>query len=418
MILPIESWIAEKGYQKSVKKLFHESVVCYKNSAYRASLLFSYLGFLTIVKELIIKGKKPDSILEPRWEGILKSIENDDKWEKSIFTELINNGAPIFNFTDDIRDQIKYWKDRRNDCAHFKSNEIESHHVESFWSFLRSNVSKITIEGGLATLIKKFALHFDETYTPPNKNFDHLINELDISLLPSEHEDFFKELRAKLDGRSYWTTTESHKVFNRILEMGAERVQESLVEFLKNTPNDKDLRFLNDYPEKIIFLDYSSAEIRAMWKSRFAHDSINPFNILVSMFKNNLIPKEEIEEVNRDVFNRYNQTSRRFLPSRDQIDTLKAHGFIDMIYAIAFEEKNLDSFMYINSKCDLIMVFIENTDLNVKIVSKICEMADRHNYSRWLIREINGMIETITEFRDDFYRIADKNKIKIPTTIS
>jgi predicted metal-dependent RNase len=94
--------------------------------------MFSYLAFLTFLKETIIKSNKPASINQSRWDSILNDLQNDDKWEKRVFEELTNSSTPIFNIKEDIRQQIKYWKDRRNDCAHFKDNEIDAHHVESF----------------------------------------------------------------------------------------------------------------------------------------------------------------------------------------------------------------------------------------------------------------------------------------------
>jgi hypothetical protein len=132
MKIAIEDWKKEKRFNKKVSSLFDESIVCYKHGAYRASLMFSYLAFLTFLKETIIKSNKPASINQSRWDSILNDLQNDDKWEKRVFEELTNSSTPIFNIKEDIRQQIKYWKDRRNDCAHFKDNEIDAHHVESF----------------------------------------------------------------------------------------------------------------------------------------------------------------------------------------------------------------------------------------------------------------------------------------------
>ncbi|NJM79738.1 MAG: hypothetical protein HC854_09145, partial [Flavobacterium sp.] len=102
-----------------------------------------------------------------------------------------------------VRQQIKYWKDRRNDCAHFKQNEINISHVEIFWSFLKSNLSKITIEGGKLNLLKKFLNHFDETKTPPDSDYTHLIKEIEHAIEINESESFFIELD-NLIGTSYW----------------------------------------------------------------------------------------------------------------------------------------------------------------------------------------------------------------------
>lgn len=183
--------------------LFNESLLCYSIKANRASLLFSYLAFLTIIKEIIISSKKPDDIGQSRWDQIIKELNNEDKWEKRVFEELTNSSTPIFNISESIRQQIKFWKDRRNDCAHFKENEINNTHVEIFWSFLESNLSKITIEGGKLNLLKKIVTHFDETKTPPDADYKPLLKEIDNAIDISESESFFKELHDILN-HSLW----------------------------------------------------------------------------------------------------------------------------------------------------------------------------------------------------------------------
>ena len=46
MKLPIEKWIFEKGYGIDINKLFQESVICYKNGAYRKFRKYSNYIYL------------------------------------------------------------------------------------------------------------------------------------------------------------------------------------------------------------------------------------------------------------------------------------------------------------------------------------------------------------------------------------
>jgi len=103
MKLPIEQWSDEKRFSEKVNKLIQESVICYKHGAFRASLLFSYLAFITFLKETIIQSKKPDSIPQRRWDNIQNELQDDDKWEKRVFDELSNSSSPLFNIKEDIR---------------------------------------------------------------------------------------------------------------------------------------------------------------------------------------------------------------------------------------------------------------------------------------------------------------------------
>jgi hypothetical protein len=66
-----------KKYFSWSKRLMEEAFTCYKASAYRASLLFSYLGFQTILKERVLSSNKPDLIPLKLWQSsqlILKEI--------------------------------------------------------------------------------------------------------------------------------------------------------------------------------------------------------------------------------------------------------------------------------------------------------------------------------------------------------
>ena len=100
MKIAFESWIREKDHGLNVMKLFEESFTCYRNSAYRASLLFSHLAFLTIIKELIIKSDAPPELKTGRWTKLIQDLNDDDRWEKEVFEQLINSKAPIFNISE------------------------------------------------------------------------------------------------------------------------------------------------------------------------------------------------------------------------------------------------------------------------------------------------------------------------------
>jgi len=417
MKLPIENWIAEQGYSSNIKKLFHEAVIGYRNTAYRSSLLFSYLGFLTIVKETIIKSQVPDGFTEPEWKNLIQRINNDELWEKEVYEALTRSltKKPIFKITDDLRLQLQYWKDRRNDCAHFKRNEIEAHHTEAFWSFIKSNLPKITVEGGKASLLNKFNEHFDETRTPPNSDLTHLVKEITNSVLSSEKEEFFQELKSVIDGRRYWyPNLDAFNVYDKILDVADSTTQEELIDFIKN--KNIDINFLGAHPGKIVRFSYSPAEVRELWKTKIydKHSLINPFNIYSGLLRNKLIPADQKEEAHRELFSRFSQTNYHKLPEMKDIETLKAEGFYDVVFEIAIEENDLSDFMWVNDKCDLIMSLIENAPLKMETVRSICNMTNRRNHSWWLVRELQNGFANMPELKAAFETVAKSNGITIP----
>ncbi len=414
MKLPIEQWSDEKRFSEKVNKLIQESVICYKHGAFRASLLFSYLAFITFLKETIIQSKKPDFIPQGRWDNIQNELQDDDKWEKRVFDELSNSSSPLFNIKEDIRQQIKYWKDRRNDCAHFKSNEIESHHVESFWSFLKSNLNKTTIEGGKANLIKKFANHFDSTKTPPNTDFTHLVNEIENAVELNEFAEFISELENILDPIGFFDR-DVQTLFSKILELCPAQYNEQFVKNLKES--NKDIELITSFPDKINLMNYNQTELRELWKKRVIHKHNDRFmfEIYAALLRNNLIPRNQKKEAMEVLFDKYEQT-RHHIPMDANVKSAIANLELEeIIYTKVFKDDRLGSFMWVNSKCDLIVFYIENFSLKKNVVQKLCEMFDYSKYSWWLRDAIIRVFENNPQKKTEFHEIATKNGYTIPT---
>ncbi|MGI4821966.1 MAG: hypothetical protein ACRYFV_12220 [Janthinobacterium lividum] len=141
--LSLEKWLDRQQLSRNANLLFSDAIKCYKAEAYRASLLFSYLAFITVLKERLLGATEPGLLPAGHWQRLLDKLQDEDRWEGATFDatqekEVIGAGKvktkdAIFSINDNLGTQIKYWKDRRNDCAHFKDNEITTYHVASFW---------------------------------------------------------------------------------------------------------------------------------------------------------------------------------------------------------------------------------------------------------------------------------------------
>jgi len=410
----IEVWTTEQKFSRQVRLLFEESIICYKHGAYRASLLFSYLAFITHIKEILIKSNNPNTSNAGRWTNIQNEIQDDDKWEKRVFEELTNSSNPIFDIKEDLRQQIKYWKDRRNDCAHFKNNEIEYHTVETFWSFLKSNINKITVEGGIASLINKFEKHFDPTQTPPNKNFDHLVLEIHSAIDIAEFDTFLDEISNKLDPYGI-QEYDIFRIHNKIFELCSEQFKEKLSNYIKT--KNFDIEFLSNYPDKVGEMKYSESEIRKLWKTRLfnPNDKRFVFEIYSILIRNSLIPNEQLEEAFTQLFEKYEQPSLHF-PTDIQIKASLINPILgEIIYKKAIVDNDLSSFMWVNSKCDFIAFYVENFPLKKETIESVCKMVTRSNYSYWLEEKIKALLSGNTTLKNEFNRIANQNAINVPT---
>jgi len=245
--------------------------------------------------------------------------------------------------------------------------------------------------------------HFYSSKTPPDADFTYLVKEIGNSVLVSELLEFFSRLKKRMKRYSY---AYSSKVFLKILDMADTRTQEILIDYLKQ--EDRDIEFLNSYPDKISQLNFSETDIRELWKKRIFDTTfnINPFNIFAGLLRNNLIPKEQIDEANKEMFNHFDQINHYNIPENKDIEVLKTNGFFKTIFQIAIVEQKLENYMWVNSKCGLIISFIENFPLNETTVGCIFEMSERANYSKWLVRDLKITFLKYPYLKTEFHKIA------------
>jgi hypothetical protein len=413
----MENWLTKKKQNFSVdsQKLFDESIMCYKIKAHRASLLFSYLGFLTIIKEVIIPKKIPEeSKLKKRWENILKELNDEDKWEKRVFEELTNSSSPIFNISDSIREQIKYWKGRRNDCAHFKENEINSAHVEMFWSFLKSNLPKITIEGGKLNLLKKFAIHFDDSKTSPDKDYVPLIKEIENAVEHHEMYSFFEELSEIIFDSFTFNDKKTGEIYSNIFTyIDNVKIKEELIRFIKSKTNF-DLQLIREESKLIFDLKFSSTDIRTMWKRRlFTTHGRLKYYIYAILLRNNMIPVgTELKEAMKNFYDNFNQDGFNNIPD-DLKPSLVNNELLETVYDELFVSSKIITMKYteINSKADLVSLVIEFKKLDLLIVKGIFEMYTNGISPWWLTDNINELFKRKSDIKDEFKLICSQNNL-------
>lgn len=420
MKLPIESWIDEQNLTDDIVDLFHEAVICYQNGAYRASLLTTYIGFLSIIKDRMNRSKLPTGFIEAEWGAKLREINNHDKWENAVYDSLIQGNNPrakeIFLLSDDIRQQLAYWRSRRNDAAHYKDNEINGHHTEAFWSFIKSNIPKMAVNGGMQGILNKFSDHFNDERTTPGTDIRPLIQEIPASILVEEYAVFFPRLKSVIDVRVWYDDAASFNVFNEIFNLTDNRVIKGLQTYLKE--DNRDLRFLNNYPSRVQYLGYAPPDIRELWKKRMFNKyiNINPFTIYCELVRQNLIPVSEISGINTTLLSNYDQQGNHKLPVNDaDINTIISTGFFNEVFDEAIVRQDLKMYLWVNSKCDLIAMMVEYCPLQKETVASICKNAQSGYPSEWLIREIQSLFNKKPAIKQTFTIIANAENITIPT---
>lgn len=409
-------WIDER-FETSldeIKSLFVESVICYRSGAYRASLLYSYLGFLTHIKVLIIKTKRPSSVPQGRWDLIIASLNDEDKWEETVFNELKNSTNPIFNIAEHLRTSIKYWKDRRNDCAHFKQNEVNSNHVEIFWAFLKSNLSKITIEGGKEDLLQKIELHFNAAYTPPGKDYGYLISEVENAVSFKDFQPFLEELFVRLylmiitDDMLFWNF-----FYNLYTRLKTANYRLELISFLRATP-DRQLQALKHKPKFLHEFNYTPEEIRNLWHNKIYRENRYTQSILVTLLRNNSIPHEQVKSAMELFFGKFDQSGFKNLTRQpDERKELANQALLDLIYDTFFISNKLSEMPYpdVIKKADLIVLLFEFRSIDSSMILELWKSFQSSAKPQWLFDGLRQLFQTNLPKFDEFKQACVANGI-------
>lgn len=424
MKLQIEHWIINNDFSESINVLFEDSVICYKSGANRASLLFSYLAFMTILKERIIGGVKPNLFPQGEWDVLIRQLQNEDKWEATVFDatqqqEKIDQDSrsrtkdPIFNLNDNLRNQIKYWKDRRNDCAHYKDNIIDNFHIESFWAFVSSNLSKITIEGGMQSLLNKISKHFDPTFTPPDKDITPLIREVEFSVEKPQLKFFWEKLLNNGDWK-YNLSERKQELIRISLEISNDFVNDSLISVVKE--NENYLRdFLSKNPEKLLRFKFTAEEVRKFWKKHLIGCD-NILGLYTTFLRNRLIPQNEIEESNKTVVNML----KTYNPGAIEQQLLAENNFLDAFKSEIIENGSFigfKSFHWVNDRAHLIAGIIKNYPADKDIICKLIDHYNLEYNSKWLLDRFDHIILNNSELTESYKEIINSENLIIPEVL-
>ena len=200
MILALEKWLEGQKLSIEANSCFHESFVCYRAGANKAALLFSYVGFMNVIRDRILASPCPAGVPPGQWANIQTNMRRVETWDSSAFDATQQQKpAPIFAVPDDLRRQIAFWKDRRNDCAHSKDNKISPAYVEALHAFIESNLNKFAVNGSRTEMKRRIQEYYDPSITPPNSNIEPIVRDIPNAILQDEFQGFLTDLSEDFD---------------------------------------------------------------------------------------------------------------------------------------------------------------------------------------------------------------------------
>jgi len=421
MRLEFEDWILSQEISETAKDLFEEAITCYKASAYRASLLLSYLGFQTVVKDRILAARQPSGISDKLWNSIIEGVRDDDKWDSKVFETIQRKSpSPIFNLSDDLRHQVAYWKNRRNDCAHSKRNAIGFSHVESFWLFIRSNLAKFVVSGSKEALLDDIRVHFDRSLTPAGADYSFIIEQIPSAIEADELQEFFEgvhQVFTQLYRQPPNTYSEDEiGFFNRMLNIKDTLVTSNLVTFLKAREGLL-VAVLRANPNRLLYFADDAAFVRKLWYEKLIPVSQSDFALYCSLLRNRLIPQDQIQEAHRRIIpHLFDVTlTDEFCP------ILEESGFFQAFREIVFLKSDspsglplADDFNWGNRNRQLVVFYLDRFGIDRDIAYSLSRIFSKDNHPFELKKRINAFLSQNAEKREQFLSVFEENQIRLP----
>lgn len=352
---PFQAWLDVQDIDEASRDLFGEAIVCYSADACRAALVFSYLGLLRSVAYRLMTGTRPVDFPQGFWDKIQSRVREDLTWEDTTFDSIIlTKPKPLFLIDDDLREQLRYWRSRRNDAAHARTNEIAAAHVETIWLFVRSNLAKLIVAGGRTGLFERFRRHFDPSFTPPSSEFLHLVREIPVAVRSQEYRDFIRDV-LKLtgdidDGSGYVDdlpdlTTDGNLLLRYIDSIKDERLGQAVVDELRS---DQRLLIgaLLGSPNLSLSFSRDGAFVRKLWRDLLPFETVfNPryfapisesLGVVAFMLRNYLIPESQRDEAVNHILGKLYEGYPHPDYSDEVLDSLAPFGFWEAVHRHAF----------------------------------------------------------------------------------
>lgn len=414
-MLPIEAWANEQDLPREARDMLDEAILCYKVGAYRASMVFSYLAWSAAIRGRLLAARAPTNYPAAKWVALMKRLRNDDDRDAAMFEATQSKApSPIFGVSDDLRDQVKYWKNRRNDCAHSKTNEIDAAYTETFWLFFRSNYGGFAVIGSAEELLARIRAHFDPNVTPPDTPCDALVRAIPGAIQVAHLDTFCDEFHESMNPVG---TTPSAKLV-RLLRGNRNEIRFIRAVFAHGTiqtceafgrmiEKHRNLhrRVLTSAPALHSQVPGSPAIVRSMWRKQ------GGARLLANLLRVDAIPQAEFREANNHVI-----LESLGPPELSAIDdqVLGQAGFWQEFELLAFTKSKIDEFGWSNDNRAFIVWYLQTHPLSDVAVKAICGVFSGTPYPTRCKDALEAFFKSSTLKRTEFRTIAARIGATLP----
>lgn len=407
-------------FSDDVLGLFTDSIRCFNAGIYRPAYIMTYQAMMLHFREIILSAKKPDGYDENLWKGVIQKTSNDKSWDEQVFTACKQKNEPtatppkvaILDMPDEIRPDFDFWRSRRNDCAHYKSYVINDAHVLALYSFIMQYLMKISVEGGMNTLLREFKDAFDPSKTSPSTSLQPLIDKISTRVQIKDMCDFFERLE---DISDFKWINKFYQVLRNILNGQHEDVKRELIKYIRKNIL---LDFLSYNADMVGFV-VEKNEVRNLWYEKL-RDVRNRCAIVANMLLLGLIDKSEIEEaIKTTVMHCYNKDDGLGELSERETQILLSNGLFDVISKTYIEKEMSPYEARDNGKChyQFFSSYLFYMPIQIEYVKPLVELFARPNYPFVWLNILKERYLSNEEHRASFKKICDDDGLAVPTWV-
>ena len=350
-----------------LRDILNDAIRCYRNGIARPALMLSYIAFIQAVRDNLLKSDMPKGFNEPRWKACMSKLRQENAWDELVISCIkCRDNPPYFELTDSLRDDVCYWRNRRNDCAHYKDSEITLSHVAAFWVFIMDNYNKFTPIGSLMQSVNDYKRHYNVSITPKGTSTEVIFKRLclaikteDDLLLFLKETDSCMEYEEQAQLLHDLLMDERHKA--KVISLLTDKLKRVKM-YLALKPADVSV-ILGNNPEMT----------RKFWYEDFMLFASSA-NVYVEMLRAKMIPQGEIKEsLNMFLKHEYKRNAF-YLDNPEDFNVLKENG----LYDIFIEEYLSEDFVCNNpgEKChktDFYISLIKRGGISDKLIKVLSE---------------------------------------------
>lgn len=403
--------------------LFRDSVRCFHAGIFRPAYIMAYQSMMIYFRRLIQNEDMPAGFDAVKWKKMQVNLAKDKEWEEEVNNAIRKKAnakaappeVPVLAMNDSLRLDFDYWRNRRNDSAHYKEYRINDSHVLSFYSFLTQYLLKISVEGGKATLLKEFKDACDVTKTSPKKSLQPLIDKILVMVSPEEMDDFF----AELDGvMGYRFTGRYENTLASIIKSGNGKLKEYVIKFVRSDKRFK-AEFINDHPDIVGYI-VDKPESREFWMKYLARCR-NRVAILARMLMVGLIDPDEKDEAVRKVLEHsFNNNDGMGTVSEDEQLILNSNGFFDALKEEYFNGDYTSKNVVLcgREKYDFFYGYIAHMPVNKELADMLVDIFSRPDYPYvWSNIFKEHLLKADAAYKTKFDKVVSENGITLPSCL-